>query len=97
MMTLNDMAAVFAAASEGKEIQWAPDPKGPWEFIDASPRVLTKAAADGNFLRVKPVAQEWWLALGDGRYYPTFLEASKINNLFLANPSAPIHVREVID
>jgi hypothetical protein len=95
-MTLSDMAAVFTAADEGKEIQWAPCPNGPWEFIDASPRVLTKAAAEGNFLRVKPVAREWWLSTypnGD----PNHVLDCEQRAIEISVNKKAIHVREVID
>jgi hypothetical protein len=95
MMTLSDIAAVFAAASEGKEIQWSPCPKGPWEFIDASPRVLTKAAADGNFLRVKPVVREWWISTHRNGDPNGVLDSQQdAENLSF---NKVIHVREVID
>jgi hypothetical protein len=96
MMTLPDIAAVFAAAHDGKEIQWSPDPKGPWEFIDASPRVLTKAVIDDNFLRVKPVAREWWLSTypnGD----PNHVLDCEQRAIEISVNKKAIHVREVID
>lgn len=95
MMTLNDMAAVFAAASEGKEIQWAPDPKGPWDFIDNSPRTLLQAALEGNRLRVKPVAREWWLSTHPNGDPNHILDSKQDAERLSYNKVIP--VREVID